>query len=120
MKLIYIILPVFFLESCIAQPVEKIQTNKDDNTLLWEISGNDLSKPSYLFGTFHLMCKEDIRFSNELKQAIKNVSKVYFEMDLGVGERQEQVIHKTGLPTRPCKLRAGHLGKHKIGKVTTG
>ena len=82
MKLIYIILPVFFLHSCHAQPVEKIKSNTDDNTLLWEISGNNLSKPSYLFGTFHLMCREDIHFSTELKQAIKNASEVYFEMDL--------------------------------------
>ena len=41
-----------------------------------------LSKPSYLFGTFHLMCKEDIHFSKELKQAVKNAEEVYFEMDL--------------------------------------
>ena len=82
MKLIHIILPVFFLHSCHAQPVEKIKSNTDDNTLLWEISGNNLSKPSYLYGTFHLMCREDIHFSTELKQAIKNASEVYFEMDL--------------------------------------
>ena len=79
---IYLIFTVFFLQSCLAQPVEKIPTNKDENTLLWEISGNHLSKPTYLFGTFHLMCKEDIKFSSELKTAIKNAEEVYFEMDL--------------------------------------
>ena len=82
MKHIYIIFPLIYLQSCIAQPVEKIPTNKDDNTLLWEISGNHLSKPTYLFGTFHLMCKEDIHFSKELKTAVTNAEEVYFEMDL--------------------------------------
>ena len=82
MKFSCLILAVFLFQSCISQPVEKIQSNPDDNTLLWEISGNNLSKPSYLFGTFHLMCKEDIKFSKELKQAVKNASEVYFEMDL--------------------------------------
>ena len=82
MKFLQLIVPLFILQSCLAQPTEKIPTNKDDNTLLWEISGNHLSKPTYLFGTFHLMCKEDIHFSKELRMAIKNAEEVYFEMDL--------------------------------------
>jgi len=82
MRIIFLLAPLFLLQCCHAQPVEKISTNKDDNTLLWEISGNNLSKPTYLFGTFHLMCKEDIHFSKELRTAIKNAAEVYFEMDL--------------------------------------
>lgn len=31
------------------------QTKKATNSLLWEISGNGLKKPSYLFGTHHLI-----------------------------------------------------------------
>ena len=82
MKFIQFLFCAIFFQSCIAQPVQKIKSNTDSNTLLWEITGKDLSKPSYLFGTFHLMCREDIRFSNELKKALGSVSEVYFEMDL--------------------------------------
>jgi uncharacterized protein YbaP (TraB family) len=82
MKLIQIILPALLFHSCLAQPAEKIQSSTDNNTLLWEISGKGLDKPSYLFGTFHLMCKEDIKFSKALMQALKNAEEVYFEMDL--------------------------------------
>lgn len=82
MKLFYLLCSLFLLQSCIAQPVEKIPSNADDNTLLWEISGNQLKQPSYLFGTFHLMCKEDIHFSEGLKKAMKDASEIYFEMDL--------------------------------------
>lgn len=82
MRLIQLILPLVFIQSCTAQPVEKIQTNPDDNSLLWEITGKDLNKPSYLFGTFHLMCREDIHFSKSLRQAFKNSDEIYFEMDL--------------------------------------
>ena len=68
---------------CNAQPGSaNLKTNADDNTLLWEISGNGLAAPSYLFGTFHLLCKEDIRFSNSLKQAVANASEIYLEMDM--------------------------------------
>ena len=82
MKLFYLLCSLFLLQSCIAQPVEKIPSNADNNTLLWEISGNQLQQPSYLFGTFHLMCKEDIHFSAGLQKAMKNASEIYFEMDL--------------------------------------
>lgn len=59
-----------------------LTANVDDNTLLWEISGNRLLKPSYLYGTFHLLCKQDIHFSDACRKAISNSSKVYFELDI--------------------------------------
>ena len=58
------------------------QKNTDDNTLLWKISGNGLSKPSYLFGTIHMLCKDDAILSDSLKNVIRNVKEVYFEVDL--------------------------------------
>lgn len=82
MKYSLLVLPILFFQYCRSQGIEKIATNKDDNTLLWEISGNGMAKPSYLFGTFHLMCKDDIRFSENLKKALSNSKEVYFEMDL--------------------------------------
>lgn len=82
--------PIFFffaaslMFSCKAQQPDslKLPQNKNDNSLLWEISGNGLKKPSYLFGTFHLLCKDDIHIGKNLQQAIKNAEEVYFEMDL--------------------------------------
>ncbi|RYG48006.1 MAG: TraB/GumN family protein [Chitinophagaceae bacterium] len=56
--------------------------NADDNSLLWEVSGKGLKKPTYIFGTFHMMCKDDIHFSETLKQAFASSDHVYFEMDL--------------------------------------
>jgi uncharacterized protein YbaP (TraB family) len=58
------------------------KTNADNNTLLWEINGNGLSSPSYLFGTFHLLCSDDIVFSKNLKQAIDNSREIYMELDM--------------------------------------
>lgn len=51
-------------------------------TLLWKISGNGLDKPSFLFGTIHMLCKDDAVLSNNLKEAIRNADDVYFEVDL--------------------------------------
>lgn len=52
------------------------------HSLLWEISGKGLAKPSYLFGTFHLMCKDDVVFSNQLQKLLVSADEVYFEVDL--------------------------------------
>lgn len=52
------------------------------NTLLWKVSGKDLSRPSYIFGTMHMICANDIDLSDSLKNAIKNADKVYLELDM--------------------------------------
>lgn len=83
MKLFIFFTLMLAIENASAQTTEsKLKSNPDTNTLLWEISGNGLSAPSYLFGTFHLLCKDDIHFSNALKQAIHNTREVYLELDL--------------------------------------
>ncbi|RYF89966.1 MAG: TraB/GumN family protein [Chitinophagaceae bacterium] len=77
------LLPILLvLQCCKAQPIAQTAKNEAGQTLLWEITGKDLQKPSYLFGTFHMMCKDDIRFSDNLLTAFNNSKEVYFEMDL--------------------------------------
>ncbi len=58
------------------------QQNKDNNTLLWKISGNGIDKASYLFGTIHMLCKEDAFLSNNLVSAIEKADRVYLELDM--------------------------------------
>lgn len=52
------------------------------NTLLWRISGNGLQQPSYLFGTMHLLCAEDIDLSDSLRSAISRSNNVYLELQM--------------------------------------
>ncbi len=58
------------------------KNGKDFNTLLWQISGNGLKKPSYLFGTIHMICSGDAQLSDSLKTAIENSDEIYFEVDM--------------------------------------
>lgn len=58
------------------------QENKEKNTLLWKISGNGIDKPSYLFGTIHLLCEEDAILSPNLIKAIDQCDEVYLEVDM--------------------------------------
>jgi uncharacterized protein YbaP (TraB family) len=61
---------------------QKSVPRKDSNTLLWQISGNGLTQPSYLFGTIHMLCKEDAVLSDSLKNIIRNCKDVYLEVDM--------------------------------------
>ncbi len=54
----------------------------DTNTLLWRVTGKNLSKPTYIFGTMHMICANDIELSDSLKNAIDQSDKVYLELDM--------------------------------------
>jgi uncharacterized protein len=90
--LICVLLAAF---SCKTQQKEQPLTRAaNNNTLLWEISGKGLKKPSYLFGTMHLLCKEDARMSPGLQQALERCDTVYMELDMeNLGEMMGAMMH---------------------------
>lgn len=53
-----------------------------EKSLLWEISGNGLKEPSYLYGTIHMIGKEDFFLTEETKTAFANAEQVVFEVDM--------------------------------------
>lgn len=82
MRTFLLVITFFMARSLAAQTVAGLKTNADNNTVLWEVSGNGLTGPSYLLGTFHMLCKEDIHFSDALKKALAGSSSVYMELDM--------------------------------------
>lgn len=73
---------------------------QQDKGLLYEISGNGLEKPSYIFGTFHIMCAADYEMSEITKQKFSNTEQVVLELDMDdpkmMGEMQKQMFMKGG------------------------
>lgn len=55
-------------------------------SLLYKISGNDLAKPSYLFGTMHILCADDFRVPKKLEERFSNVDQLVMELDLTSAE----------------------------------
>ncbi len=53
-----------------------------EKSLLWRISGNDLEKPSYLYGTIHMINKEDYFLTEPTKKAFNESDRVAFEVNL--------------------------------------
>lgn len=69
-----IILLVNALSSIAQAPVE--------NSLLWEITSPGQAKPSYLFGTIHLICPTDFSLSDSLKATLARTTQVALELDM--------------------------------------
>ena len=58
------------------------QAKAQTNSLLWEVSGNGLKKPSYLFGTYHLLRSSLVDEYPEVKRALKKSKTVVGETEL--------------------------------------
>jgi uncharacterized protein YbaP (TraB family) len=56
--------------------------NAQEKSLLWEISGNGLTKPSYLYGTIHVICPKDYFMTDSTKAAFEKAEQVYLELDM--------------------------------------
>ena len=80
------------------------QTKKaNENSLLWEISGNGLSRPSYVYGTLHMMCESDFTIKEKVKKAFDKSTKLALELDFDepseVKAMQEMSVSKVALST---------------------
>lgn len=64
-----------------AQTGDTLTENKYQN-LLWEISGNGLEKPSYLFGTMHLIPEDSFFVPKQYKAAIEASDHLLLEIVL--------------------------------------
>jgi hypothetical protein len=64
---------------------------QENKSILWEISGNGLSQPSYLFGTIHMIPKKDYFFTPEMKKAFKSCHRLVIEADMFSLSLSEQV-----------------------------
>ncbi len=60
-----------------------ITTAQTENSLLWEVTGNGLEKPSYVFGTIHMICQDDYIMTPTIQNTIQNVDAYYAEINFG-------------------------------------
>lgn len=80
------------------------QTKKaNENSLLWEISGNGLARPSYVYGTLHMMCESDFVIKEKVKKAFDKSTKLALELDFDdpseLKAMQEMSVSKVALST---------------------
>jgi len=71
---------------------------KDSSSLLWKISGHGLSKPSYLFGTIHMLCTDDLPFSVAIGKAMKETKAFYMEFNMDDTEAMTRIAGEMMMP----------------------
>ncbi|MDM1528320.1 TraB/GumN family protein [Myroides odoratimimus] len=78
MKRIFSCILLFVLVSfqCVAQDI-----NVSEKSLLWEVSGKDLNEPSYVLGTFHILCKDELIISDKVQKALDSVEQLALEVN---------------------------------------
>lgn len=62
------------------------QRKNKDNALLWKIEGNGLQKPSYLFGTVHMICEDKFQMPIKVKNAMDQTDQSYLEINLAAAD----------------------------------
>lgn len=60
-----------------------LRQDKDvENALLWKLEGKDLKKPSYIFGTMHMIDADDYFLPQGTMTAIDETQQMVFEIDM--------------------------------------
>lgn len=91
---------IFFLAVFLAatglfaqEPVPQKESSAGEaGSLLWEISGNGLEQPSYLYGTIHLIGKSDFVVSNLVMEKFKSAEKLALEIKVDAPDLQLKMM----------------------------
>lgn len=85
MNLRWLLVIAVIVSSCSSSKKTVSKSDKEpvvENALLWSVSGKGLTSPSFVYGTIHMICKEDFLFSTTLKEKITASKSIYLELDM--------------------------------------
>lgn len=72
----------FLMYSCSTGSKAVSQYKPLEPSLLWKIEGNGISKPSYLYGTIHIIGSEDFFWPQGTMTAFDQSKKIMYEIDI--------------------------------------
>ena len=74
------------------------------SSLLWRVESPEGGTPSFLYGTIHLMCKDDLQLDAPLQEAFAEVDQLVLELDMDdpamMGTMQKFMMMQDGLRIR--------------------
>ncbi|HYK75749.1 MAG TPA: TraB/GumN family protein [Daejeonella sp.] len=94
---------------------------KEASSLLWKIEGKGLQKPSYLFGTVHMICSENFVMPEKVKKAIQQTGQTYLEIDLSspnfAAESQKYMMSERSISSQISKQDSAFVDSVMIVKL---
>jgi len=90
-----LILPIMLVISNFAIAKDNISNSeiKLKNSLLWKITGNEITQPSYLYGTMHLICDKTTFEKDKVQKAVDKTSQLYLEVDMFNPEAMQSAMN---------------------------
>ena len=71
--------------------VLQVNAANEDKSLLWKISGNGLKQESYLFGTIHIICKDQFFVDDRIERALASTQKIALELNMSDPKMMEEM-----------------------------
>jgi uncharacterized protein YbaP (TraB family) len=72
---------IFLIAALATTLLGNAQKADQDNSMLWKIEGNGIEKPSYLFGTIHMLCASDFEIKEKVSAAFNSTSNLVLEVN---------------------------------------
>lgn len=69
--------------------------SQNQNSLLWKVSGNGLKNPSYVFGTYHMLCSKDFQIKDKVKNALN--SSEQFMMEVNFSDPETMTVMQSAM-----------------------
>jgi len=94
-----------------------------EKTLLWEISGKGIARPSYMFGTMHIMCPGDLQTPEIVKEKFNTTGELFLEMDMDDPNMMKEML--SGMQMKGSSTLEGLIGNRfdsasQLFQQTTG
>ena len=118
MKRNLLLLSVLFIALFAGVSEITAQTSKkqtDNSGVLFKITGKNLKKPSYLLGTFHLICEKDLFPIETIKSYVSQTDQLMLELDLNDPTIQQKTL--AGLMLSDGKTSKDYLKPEEYAKL---
>ncbi len=109
-KLVLFLVVTFYTASIFAQ------SKNQHSSVLWKVSGNGLQKPSYLFGTIHMVCAADFTMWPKAKTAFEQTNQLALEINMS-DPQEMQEAQKLAMGSQPLSQVLSAEQKKKLEAI---
>ncbi len=87
-----------------------------EKSLLWKVTGNGIDAPSYIFGTFHMLCPDDLVIPEKVEKAMEQSEQLVLELDFD--DPQIMLTIQQGMMFRDGTTAKDYLSEEEYKKVS--